>query len=76
MDKYLKEYLANGSTKEREHTSERIELCRNCGGTGLADDAGLLTVRKVTCQVCKGSGRIDKTIRVNVTIKPYEPCRD
>ena len=72
MDKYLKEYLRNGSTKERE----RIELCRNCGGTGLADDAGLLTVRKVTCQVCKGSGRIDKTIRVNVTIKPYEPCRD
>ena len=76
MDRYLKEYLANGSTKERDYTFERIELCRNCGGTGVADQAGLLTVKKVACTVCQGSGRIDKTIRVNVTIKPYVPCRD
>ena len=55
---------------EREsHTTERIEICRNCQGAGtLRTAAG----GKITCNVCDGHGRvlIRKLIRIFVeTIK-------
>lgn len=64
--------------KVRNYKNERIEVCRNCQGTGIAytvpefhhygkEDAP----EPYECPVCKGSGRIRKTQNIEITIEPY-----
>lgn len=66
------------SEKVRNYDKESIEVCRNCKGTGVAytvqefhpcgkeDDP-----RPYECPVCRGSGRIKKTLNIEITIEPY-----
>ena len=45
--------------KVRQYESNRIEICRNCGGSGK--DKSILGLLKSRCPVCEGSGRVEKT---------------
>ena len=66
------------SEKVRNYDTERIEVCRNCKGTGVAytepefhpygkeDDP-----QPYECPVCQGSGRVKKTLNIKITIEPY-----
>jgi DnaJ-class molecular chaperone len=55
--------------KERTYEKERIEVCRNCHGAGLAPtDDGQVSGK---CPVCGGSGRIKKRVNIEITIEPY-----
>ncbi len=55
--------------KERTYDKVRIEVCRNCQGIGMVqpDDEP----RPSKCPVCAGSGRIKKTVNIEITIEPY-----
>lgn len=48
---------------------ERIEVCRNCGGSGYVIDGDF---QHVECEICGGSGRIKKTVQGTINIAPYE----
>ena len=67
MDRYLEQYIekegCEALPKRRDYTRSRIDLCRNCGGEGLAD--------RCRCNVCGGTGRVRKTICVSVTVEAY-----
>ena len=64
--------------KRTEFTRNTIEVCRNCKGTGIAytvpefhpygreDDP-----QPYECPVCRGSGRVKKTLNIEITIEPY-----
>jgi len=64
--------------KRKEFAYDKIELCRNCKGTGVAytvpefhpyrkeDDP-----QPYECSVCQGSGRVKKTLNIEITIEPY-----
>lgn len=66
------------SEKVRNYEKESIEVCRNCKGTGIAytvpefhpygreDDP-----QPYECPVCRGSGRVKKTLNIEITIEPY-----
>lgn len=54
--------------KVRKFTSERIEICRNCLGSGTVE--ALFTTKR--CPVCEGSGRVDKTTEITITIEPHK----
>lgn len=64
--------------KVRNINRERIEVCRNCQGSGItypvpdfhAHSKGEL--EPTTCPVCEGSGRITKKLNVSITITPYK----
>ncbi len=45
-----------------------IEVCGECMGTGK--ESGMLGSRR--CALCNGSGRIVKTKKVIIDIKPFE----
>lgn len=61
------------SEKTRNYTpQQRVEICRNCHGTGMADTGSLFRSRKGSCPVCNGSGRVIKTKTVIINIKPYK----
>ena len=53
--------------KVRKFTSERIEICRNCLGSGKVEE--LFTTKR--CPVCEGSGRVDKTTEITITVEPH-----
>lgn len=53
--------------KVRKFTSERIEICRNCLGSGTVE--ALFTTKR--CPVCEGSGRVDKTTEITITVEPH-----
>ena len=55
--------------KVRQYKSDRIEICRNCGGTGK--EKTILGLLKNTCPVCDGSGRVEKHTEITITVKPY-----
>lgn len=66
--------------KQRHYEINKIEICRNCGGAGCVnpqvEGSWLLRRlqcpdRRVPCDVCNGTGRIDKHTEINITIKPY-----
>lgn len=66
------------SEKVCNYEKESIEVCRNCKGTGIAytvpefhpygreDDP-----QPYECPVCRGSGRVKKTLNIEITIEPY-----
>ena len=55
--------------KERQYQFTKIEICRNCGGTGK--EKTILGLLKDTCPVCDGSGRVEKHTEITITVKPY-----
>ncbi|MCQ2351288.1 MAG: hypothetical protein MJ003_04865 [Paludibacteraceae bacterium] len=44
---------------------DRVEVCRNCKGSGKSPMGG-------TCPVCNGTGMIDKHLDIDITIKPHK----
>ena len=55
--------------KTRQFDFEKIEVCRNCGGTGKEKTVlGLLRSR---CPVCEGSGRVKKTTEITITVRAF-----
>lgn len=50
----------------------RVEICRNCHGSGDADFWSLFRNRNGVCPVCNGTGRVVKVITVSIEVKPYE----
>ena len=56
--------------KVRQYESNRIEICRNCGGSGK--DKSILGLLKSRCPVCEGSGRVEKTTEITITVKSYQ----
>ena len=66
--------------KVRKYESRKTEVCRNCGGTGhvtpkVEGNCLLRRIqdanRQVTCDVCCGSGRVDKTTEITITVEPH-----
>lgn len=62
--------------KCKEFAYEKIELCRNCGGTGKVETVDGFRVFKrtsktETCPVCGGTGRMMKHITGTVEVEPY-----
>lgn len=55
--------------KMREYEFTKIEICRNCGGTGR--ERSVLGLIKGECPVCDGSGRVRKTTEITVTVRPF-----
>lgn len=67
--------------KVRQYEYKEIEICRNCGGAGYVTpkvEGNFLLrrlqcpERKVTCDVCDGSGRVEKTKSITIKVKPYQ----
>lgn len=67
--------------KVRQYGFEKIEICRNCGGTGYVipkvEGNFLLRrmqspERRITCDVCEGSGRVKKNTEITITVKSYQ----
>ena len=56
--------------KERQYQFTKIEICRNCGGTGKEKTIVSLVNRR--CPVCCGSGRVEKTTDITIKVKPYQ----
>ncbi len=56
-------------SKKRKYDKEKIDVCRNCHGSGVVPiyQDGPLS----TCPVCRGSGHIKKTVKIELTIEPY-----
>jgi DnaJ-class molecular chaperone len=64
--------------KVRHYDKESIEVCRNCKGTGVAYTVPEFhpygkekDPEPFECPVCKGSGRVKKTLNIEITIEPY-----
>ena len=70
--------------KERQYQFDRTEVCRNCGGTGrkAAKAEGNWLLRRMqqkqaaeaTCDVCNGTGRVEKHTEINITVKSFREC--
>lgn len=62
--------------KERNYKYDTIEICRNCGGTGIAEKEGRISVFSGecvgVCPVCEGSGRVTVTRDVTITVESYQ----
>lgn len=66
------------SEKVRNYNKESIEVCRNCKGTGVAYTVPELhpcgkedDPQPYECPICRGSGRVKKTLNIKITIEPY-----
>ena len=57
--------------KKRNFDYVKIELCRQCGGTGYLEPAAESAIVPV-CPVCNGSGRVKKRTAGSVTIEAYD----
>ena len=66
--------------KERQYQFTKIEICRNCGGSGMVHtqvDGNWIRRMQcqdglVTCDVCGGSGRVKKHTAITVTVSPFQ----
>ena len=60
--------------KRKEFVNEKIELCRNCQGTGKVENKPVFGRAKIeVCPICKGSGLMKKHIEGVVVVEPYNP---
>ncbi len=59
--------------KTRTYDKTKIEVCRNCLGSGVVP--AYQDGPTVECCVCKGSGRVNKTLKIEITIEPYSEPR-
>ena len=67
--------------KERQYQFTKIEICRNCGGTGVVEPEREWRLKRVMglppkvasgqCEVCQGSGRVEKHTEITIRVKPY-----
>lgn len=55
--------------KERQYQFTKIEICRNCGGTGR--EKTIIGLLRNACTVCGGSGRVEKTTDISITVRPF-----
>lgn len=55
--------------KVRQYGFEKIEICRNCGGTGK--DKTIMGLLDSKCPVCEGSGRVEKHTEINITVRSF-----
>ena len=67
--------------KVRKYESRKIEVCRNCGGTGTVRPKveGNWLLRHiqaadgpVACEVCGGTGRVRKHTEITVTVRSFQ----
>ena len=68
--------------KVRQYKSDKIEICRNCGGTGVVEPEREWRLKRVLglpretasgqCQVCNGTGRVRKHTEITVTVRSFE----
>jgi DnaJ-class molecular chaperone len=64
--------------KVRNYTNLRVETCRNCKGAGTvmpklaAFALGECICKPTRCPVCGGSGWIQKTANIEITIEPHK----
>ena len=74
--------------KVRQYKSDKIEICRNCGGKGTVEELKLINpsgeiflkmfkgkssfTKTETCPVCNGSGRVEKHTEITVTVRSFE----
>ena len=56
--------------KTRQYEFKKIEICRNCNGTGK--EKTILGLLRNSCPVCDGSGRVEKTTDITITVRPYK----
>lgn len=56
--------------KIRQYESTKIEVCRNCGGTGK--DKTIKSLFRSKCPVCEGSGRVKKHTAITVTVSSFQ----
>lgn len=66
--------------KVRKYESRKIEICRNCGGSGMVHPQveGNWLLRRmqcpdrlVACDVCGGTGRVRKLVEITVTVESF-----
>lgn len=67
--------------KVRQYESNKIEICRNCGGEGMVNPKleGNWLMRRiqaadgpVACEVCGGTGRVRKHTEITVTVRSFQ----
>ena len=67
--------------KVRQYESSKIEICRNCGGSGMVHPQveGNWLLRRmqcpdrlVACDVCGGTGRVRKHTEITVTVCSFQ----
>ena len=67
--------------KVRQYESSKIEICRNCGGSGMVHPQveGNWLLRRmqcpdrlVACEVCGGTGRVKKHTAITVTVRSFQ----
>jgi DnaJ-class molecular chaperone len=56
-------------SKVGSYKKERVEVCRNCLGVGLASAGN--NAKKSECHICGGSGLVKKTWDIEITIAPH-----
>lgn len=56
--------------KVRQYQFKKIEICRNCGGTGK--EKSILSLLRNACPVCNGTGRVEKHTEINITVRAYK----
>ena len=57
-------------SKTRNYKFDKIEICRNCLGTGMVETVLPFSTKR--CPVCEGSGRVDKTTEITITVEPHK----
>lgn len=60
--------------KERNYKKTLRQICRNCQGSGKivsSENPGADLKNLETCPICEGSGWINKTLDIDITIEPY-----
>lgn len=67
--------------KVRQYESNKIEICRNCGGKGMVKPKveGNWLLRRmqdadrlVACDVCGGTGRVRKHTEITITVRSFQ----
>lgn len=60
---------------KNKYIHPRIEVCRNCQGTGsiiLVSENQNDDNKIITCELCAGTGRVIISKKIEITIKPFK----